>query len=107
FGLLTDIPLLGDIDGDGKVDPCVYRDGVFLCDTTHQGAAPNVSISFGQPGDQPALGDIDGDGKADPCVLHAGHLLCDTTHRGGKPNVDINLHAQPGDRLIMGNLDGL
>jgi hypothetical protein len=107
FGLPTDIPLLGDIDGDGKADPCVYRAGVFLCDTTHQGAAPNVSIPFGQPGDQPALGDIDGDGKADPCVLHAGHLLCDTTHRGGKANVDINLHARPGDRLILGNLDGL
>jgi hypothetical protein len=107
FGLPTDIPLLGDIDGDGKADPCVYRAGIFLCDTTHQGAAPNVSIPFGQPGDQPALGDIDGDGKADPCVLHAGHLLCDTTHHGGKPNVDINLHAKPGDRLIIGNLDGL
>jgi hypothetical protein len=107
FGLPTDIPLLGDIDGDGKADPCVYRAGVFLCDTTHQGAVPNVTIPFGQPGDQPALGDIDGDGKADPCVLHAGHLLCDTTHRGGKPNVDLNLHARPGDRLIIGNLDGL
>lgn len=107
FGLPTDIPLLGDIDGDGKADPCVYRAGVFLCDTTHQGGIPNVTLPFGQPGDQPALGDIDGDGKADPCVLHAGHLLCDTTHRGGKPNVDINLHAKPGDRLIIGNLDGL
>lgn len=107
FGLPADVPLLADVDGDGKADPCVYRAGVFLCDTTHRGKAPNVSIPFGQPGDPPALGDMDGDGKADPCVLHAGHLLCDTTHRGGKPNVDIDLHAGPGDRLILGNLDGL
>lgn len=107
FGLESDIPLLGDIDGDGKADLCVYRSGQFLCDTTRQGGAPNVTISFGLPTDIPLLGDIDGDGKADPCVLHAGHLLCDTIHRGGRPNIDINLHARPGDRLILGNLDGL
>ena len=99
LGLPTDVPLLGDVDGDGKADFCVYRDGVFLCG--------GLSIPFGQTGDTPALGDVDGDGKADPCVLHAGHLLCDTTHHGGKPNYDLNLHAQPGDRLLIGNLDGL
>lgn len=100
LGLPTDIPLLGDIDGDGRADFCVYRDGVFLC-------GGGVSIPFGQPGDTPALGDVDGDGRADPCVLHGGHLLCDTTHRGGRPDYDLNLHARPGDRLLIGNLDGL
>ncbi|HEY0555590.1 MAG TPA: hypothetical protein VGG20_15135 [Thermoanaerobaculia bacterium] len=84
------------MDGDGKADPCVYREGRFLCDTAHDGGAAEVEIAFGQAGDLPLLGDFDGDGRADPCVYRSGKLICNIAHQNGDtPAV-----------LIFGNGDG-
>jgi hypothetical protein len=100
-----DIGLLGDIDGDGRADPCVFRNGVFLCDTNHDYGTTGVVVPFGQAGDIPFLGDVDGDGRADPCVYRSGHFLCDTGHQGGAPAIDIAFGA-PGDIPLLGDVDG-
>lgn len=99
-----DIGLLGDIDGDGRADPCVFRTGVFLCDTNHDYGTTGVVVPFGQAGDIPFLGDVDGDGRADPCVYRSGHFLCDTGHQGA-PAIDIAFGA-PGDIPLLGDIDG-
>jgi hypothetical protein len=100
-----DVGLLGDIDGDGRADPCVFRNGVFLCDTNHDYGTTGVVVPFGQAGDIPFLGDVDGDGRADPCVYRSGHFLCDTGHQGGAPAIDIAFGA-PGDIPLLGDIDG-
>lgn len=107
FGSSDGIPLLGDLDGDRRDDLCLFRDGVFACDTAHDGGAPERTIRFGQPGDLPVLGDFDGDGRDDPCLLRGDTLLCDTKHNGGGAEVSLQLLVQPGDGILMGNLDGL
>jgi hypothetical protein len=89
----------------GDADPCVYRSGVFLCDTAHDGGT-QVTIAFGQAGDVPLLGDFDGDGRADPCVYRAGQLLCDTAHQSGARPATLIFSAGGGIPLL-GNLDGL
>jgi hypothetical protein len=60
LGLKTDLPLLGDVDGDG---------GRFLCHTVHDGGGAGVSVAFGLAGGTPLLGDMDGDGREDFCVF--------------------------------------
>lgn len=99
-----EIGLLGDVDGDGRADLCLFLDGVFRCDTEHDFGASETRIRFGQSGDVPLLGDLDGDGKADPCVYRAGQFLCGTARDG---NVNVTVHfGQPGDIPLLGDVDG-
>jgi hypothetical protein len=107
FGNPNHTPLLGDLDGDRRDDLCLFRDGVFTCDIAHNGGGAERTIRFGQPGDLPVLGDFDGDGRDDPCVLRDDTLLCDTKHDGGGAEASLRLVVQPGDGILMGNLDGL
>jgi hypothetical protein len=68
-GTSSGFGLLGDVDGDGREDPCVYTGGVFRCDTDHE------------------RGDVDGDGREDPCVYTGGVFRCDTDHERRVPPV--------------------
>jgi hypothetical protein len=102
-----DALFLADFDGDGRADLCLFKDGVFTCDLGHHGGAPDLIIHFGQTGDIPVLGDYDGDGRADPCILRGRTLRCDLKHDGGTAEAILKLAVQPGDGIVMGNLDGL
>jgi hypothetical protein len=107
FGSPGGTALLGDLDGDRRDDLCLFQDGLFSCDTAHDGGAAERTVRFGQAGDLPVLGDFDGDGRDDPCVLRGATLLCDTRHDGGLAEASLQLAVQPGDGILMGNLDGL
>ncbi|MFL6199373.1 MAG: hypothetical protein ACJ76J_09365 [Thermoanaerobaculia bacterium] len=107
FGRIGETALLGDLDGDGRDDPCLWRNGELACDLAHGGGRPDLTLRFGRAGDFPALGDIDGDDRDDLCVLRGARLLCDTAHDGGAAEVELDLGAVAGDRLLLGNFDGL
>jgi len=87
FGVAGDIPLLGDVNGDGRDDPCIYRPSVlrFFCDTARDGGDAEFVVAFGVAGDIPLLGDVNGDGRDDPCVYRPSVLrfFCDTARDGG------------------------
>jgi hypothetical protein len=103
-----DVPLLGDLDGDGRDEPCVYRGPRFLCDPARDGGSAGASVLFGSGiagGDAPLLGDLDGDGRDDPCVRQGDRFLCDTAHNGGTAELIVTLgHA--GDPALLGDVDG-
>lgn len=99
-------PLLGDVDGEGRADLCVIRNGRFLCDTDHDGGEPEVSISFDPGRGTPLLGDFDGDGRADPCAHDGRRFSCDTAHDGGAAEAVLRF-GHKGDRPLLGNLDGV
>ena len=100
-----DVPLLGDLDGDGRDEPCVYRAGSFLCDPARDGGAAGIRIAFGAPGDVPLLGDLDGDGRDDPCVRRGDRFLCDTAHNGGTAEVVVTF-GRAGDIPLLGDVNG-
>ncbi len=100
-----DVPLLGDLDGDGRADPCLRRGGQFLCDLAHDGGAAEKKITFGPAGAPAFLADVDGNGSADPCVRTGRTFLCDTAHNGGAAELreDFGLAT---DLPVMGDVDG-
>lgn len=100
-----DRPLLGDLDGNGKDDPCVFRTGNrFVCDQDHDGT-PDLDVSYGRPGDVPLLGDLDGEGRDDACVRQGTRLLCDTAHDGGTAEMVVTF-GEAADVPLLGDLDG-
>lgn len=99
------VPLLGDYNGDGRDDACVYRQGGFLCDFD-QDALPDAGLAFGgQAGDVPLLGDVNGDGRDDLCLRRGRRFSCDTARNGGTGEVQIILGLKT-DLPLMGDIDG-
>jgi VCBS repeat protein/NHL repeat-containing protein len=110
-----DVPLVGDMDGDGKADLIVWRPatGTWFWLTSSTGydyvAARSVQWGNRDLGDVPFLGDIDGDGKADPIVWRASTgtwywLTSWSGYRAGVSkqwgNVDL------GDIPLLADMDG-
>ena len=101
----SDVPLLGDLDGDGGDDPCRYRSGRFLCDVDHDGGTPELTLVFGQAGDLPLLGDLDGEGRDDACVYRGNQFLCDSAHNGGTAELVVSF-GRAGDLPFLADVDG-
>lgn len=102
-----DVPLLADVDGDGRADPCVRRGRRFLCDTDHEGKVWAWQVTFGRGGGQevPLLADVDGDGRAEACVRSGRQFQCDTAHDGGRAEWTVSF-GEPGDLPLLGDVDG-
>lgn len=105
FGSASGGPaLLGDIDGDGRDDPCEFRNGAFRCDTDHEGGKAEVQVFFNREG-IPLLGDIDGDGRGDPCFFSDRRFWCDTDHDGGFAETVVRFGGA-GELPLLGDIDG-
>lgn len=106
FGLQRrDELLFGDVDGDGRADPCRVRNGIWRCDADHEGGS-EVTLTFaGSAAGNLLLGDLDGSGKAEACTWSAGALRCDTAHNGGLPELTL-AYGRGGDVPLLGDLDG-
>lgn len=58
------MPLLGDLDGDGRAEPCLYAHGRLVCGifpVTGGKPVRTLEESFGVEGDIPVVGDVDGE----------------------------------------------
>jgi hypothetical protein len=70
-----DVPMVGDIDGDGKTELIVWRapTGTWYWLTSTTGYSASAGLQWGNQasGDIPLLIDLDGDGKADLTVWRA------------------------------------
>jgi hypothetical protein len=119
WGLSGDVPLLGDVDGDGVKDLIVFRSGTWYILKSTAGYAgwntPSswMSVQWGLPGDKPLVADFDGDGKADLVVWRPStgmwYILKSSANYAGWSTPSSWVAYQwglNGDTPLIGHFDG-
>jgi stage II sporulation protein D len=96
------VPLVGDVDGDGREDLGWFRAGrwAFL---TASGRV--VRFSFGSAGDVPVLGDWSRSGTDGIGVFRAGQWLLRATATGGPAQTSVGF-GRAGDTPVVGAWPG-
>ncbi len=102
FGGSTDQPVVGDWDGDGRVNPGVRTPATKTFQL--QTPAGVSTIVFGAVADQPIAGDWDGDGLWEVGVLKAGSNLFRL--RAADGTVTKVTLGDPDDLPVTGDWDG-
>ncbi|MFO1020592.1 MAG: PhoPQ-activated protein PqaA family protein [Planctomycetales bacterium] len=109
FGNATDIPLVGDWNGNGKSEIGVFRAGNWYLDTSgdHKWGTGDTSFRFGVAGDIPILGDWNGDGKTDVGVFRNGVFYLDANGNRKWDAGDVSFKfGNPTDKPITGDWNG-
>jgi hypothetical protein len=111
WGLSSDQQVVGDFDGDQKVDIAVWRstDGTFYILNS---ASSTIRVdTFGQAGDDPSVvADYNGDGRSDVAVYRAGATIADPSNWYYKTAMNVVYNqvtwGMGGDRPVIGDYDG-
>jgi Divergent InlB B-repeat domain/FG-GAP-like repeat len=114
---LGDVPMVGDMDGDGRADFVVWRPGTgtfyWLTSSTNYSTSSARAVQWGNQalGDRPLLGDFDGDGQQDLTIWRAStgtwYWLLSSAGYGyaAARNVQWGNEGE-ADVIFTGDLDG-
>ncbi len=103
YGILDDIPVVGDINDDGSGDAAIFRDGWWwVSNAAHTGT--DYTFKYGIPGDKPVVGDINGDGIDDAAIFRDGWWWVSNADHTG---TDYTFkYGAPGDTPVVGDITG-
>jgi len=118
YGDPSDIPVMGDWNGDGTSTPGMYRQSTGLVYLTNnlpaEGASGVGEMTFilGNPGDLPLAGDFDGDGKDTISVYRPSQskvYVSNAIPANGTAIVASNdyFFGDPGDLPFVGDFNGI
>lgn len=109
YGVMADIPVVGDWNGDGIKSIGVFRHGRWHLDVDGDGQwSPSDRMAdFGRRGDVPVTGDFNGDGVDEIGFYRDGIFYLDTNGNGKLDESDkhLDMRDQPG-RPVVGDWDG-
>jgi spore coat protein A, manganese oxidase len=101
WGTTGDKPMRGDFDGDGKVDPAVFRNGVWYI---NQSSNNQLRTDYwGLATDKFVPADYDGDGKTDLAVFRNGVWYVKQSSDGLPVYYNWGLNT---DTLVPADYDG-
>jgi hypothetical protein len=100
----SDVPVVGDWNGDGVDEPAVYRRTAASKFRLSATGAPAAVVGWGLPTDQPVVGDWDGNGTADLGVRRQKGNRFWLRNADGSAQV-VKLGARP-DLAVTGDWDG-
>lgn len=115
FGNATDIPIVGDWDGDGYDNIGVFRNGLFYLDLNGNRIWDSVGggdalAGFGTAGDIPIIGDWDGDGRDDIGVKRGKVWYLDLngnrSWNGTGGGDTVFNYGNPLDKPVIGDWNG-
>lgn len=75
YGRATDVPIMGDWDGDGIKTPGVVRGNDWHLKNTNTSGFADIVFAYGKATDIPIVGDWNGDGVDTPGVVRF-HVTC-------------------------------
>ncbi len=109
FGTESDVPVIGDWNGDGVYTVGIFRNGTWFLDMDGDGrwSTGDVVVEFGQEGDIPVVGDWTGDGITKLGVYRNGTFYLDTNNNHVLDATDkVFALGSPGDKPFAGDFTG-
>lgn len=99
------IPVVGDVNGDGRDEPGVYDGGTgYFRFVRETGAVVTIRVGTGGGG-TPKVGDFDGDGRSDPAVYRPSTGNWDIW-RSSTAGVTTQWWGDAGDVPLVADFDG-
>lgn len=105
YGKATDIPVVGDWNGNGTMTPGVVRGKTWYLKNSNSGGAADIAFSFGQSGDYPIVGDWNGNGKWTIGIVRGRTWHLRNTNNGGSADVTFN-YGKSSDLPVVGDWNG-
>lgn len=105
YGNPTDIPVMGDWDGNGTRTPGVFRNGAWYLRNTNNQGGVDIAFTFGSPGDIPVVGDWNGDGKDTIGVFRRGAWYLRDSNTSGMQNRTL-FYGLATDVPVTGDWNG-
>ena len=107
YGMIGDVPVAGDWNGDGTDTVGIFRSGnFFIASSNTPGGGTVDAFNYGMTGDKPVSGKWSGSGAATVGIFRIGNFFLASSNIPGGGTVNAFNFGQAGDIPVAGDWDG-